>query len=181
MTNLEYQGILRRYVSSRFWPTSLLRWTPEAADLPDKIGLYATTNLGITSLTLLNQLTLEPIMITGQPSLASISFPLLSSLGGPLVLSGNAALVSLTFPTMVQLPTGTPTGSISIDVSGSSLNQESVDALYNALSLSLSSGHVYYATINTSGGTNATAGAASSLARSSLHLAATGYHITLTA
>jgi hypothetical protein len=173
-------GILRRTPNSEFYPESLVRFQPTSVNVPENLGVIATNDLvGNRELTFLNRTTGNPFLIANQETLEKLSFPNLYAPGADILVTGNAVLSSLYAPN-IGLPTsgGSLTGA-SLDFSDNAINQEDIDALFNRLALSLSSGKAYYTVIDTSGGTNAAPTAASSLARSSLYLIAAEHEISI--
>lgn len=182
MTYREWMIELRKTPNSEFYPESLVRFQPTSVNVPENLGITATSNLvGVRELALLNRTTGNPITIQNQTTLEKLSFPNLNTPAADIVITTNAALASLSVPNIGLPSHGSSLVGSSLDFSGNAINEEDIDALFNRLALSLSSGVAYYTTVDTSGGTNAVPTAASSLARSSLYLTATAYHITLSA
>jgi hypothetical protein len=171
---------VRTTPNSSFYPESLIRFQPASVNVPEGLGTIATVNVaGMRELTLLHQSNGNLIEIENQTTLEKLSMPNLGAPAANIVVKTNAALASLLLPN-INLPThGSSLTGASLDFSANALGATFVDALYNRLALSLSSGTAYYTKIDTSGGTNAAPTSASSLARSSLYLTKTGYEITV--
>ena len=172
---------LRVNIGSAQYPELAVRWSPDSLNLPEALGYVATTHIaGLTKLRFLHRTLLHGLSVQNQAELTELDLPYFENASANILVKTNAALKTLVAPD-ISLPLyGTSLTGASLDFSANALDAGSVDALFNRLALSLSSGHAYYTVINTSGGTNAAPTAASSLARSSLYLTATAFHITCT-
>lgn len=177
-----WQKSIRTQPAGSFtYPYNLISHAPNSVDAGEAIGLTLTAaDSKITSLSLYHRTTGNVVSVQNQAELKTVNLPFLGAVGANLLVKTNAALTSINAPNLA-LPTfgNSGTGS-SLDFSGNALSATNVDALFNRLALSLSSGVAYYCKIDTSGGTSAAPTAASSLARSSLYLGATAAHITIT-
>ena len=171
---------LRTQIGSATYPDLAVRWQPDSLNVPEAIGFVATTHIaGLTELKFLQRTMLHALSVQNQTELVSVDLPYFERASGNLLVKTNAALANLNAPD-ISLPLyGTSLTGASLDFSGNALTATSVDNLFNRLALSLSTGRAYYTKVDTSGGTSAAPTAASSLARSSLFLGATAYHITL--
>lgn len=171
---------LRTNIGSAVYPDLAVRWQPDAVNIPEQIGFVATTHIpGVSALKFLQRTMLHGLKVQNQAELIELDLPYFENASADILVKTNAKLATLLAPT-ISLPLyGTSLTGASLDFSGNALNAASVDNLFNRLALSLSSGHAYYTKIDTSGGTSAAPTAASSLARSSLFLGATAYHVTV--
>lgn len=171
---------LRTNIGSAKYPDLAVRWQPDSLDLPEQIGYFATTHIvGLTELAFLQRTALHGLNVQNQLELVEIDLPYFANASANLLLKTNSHLTTITAPN-ISLPLyGTSLTGASLDFSANALSATTVDNLFNRLALSLSTGHAYFTKIDTSGGTNAAPTAASSLARSSLFLGATAYHIAV--
>ncbi len=182
-----WQKNLRRNPTSPSFPDTAVRWTPDI-DMPEIFGIHLYNAMSsLSTISFLQRTFYNDVVIENQPNLIDVEMPYFTQSTPPtgslaaLIIKNNPRLASLNTPN-ITLPlygSSISNGTASIDFAGNALNSFYVDQLFNALALSLSSGHAYYAKIDTSGGSNAAPTSASSLALSSLYLGASLYHITV--
>lgn len=171
---------LRTQIGSATYPDLAVRWQPDSLNIPEAIGMVATTHIvGLSELKFLQRTMLHGLKVQNQAELVSLDLPYFENASADLIVKTNAKLANLNAPD-ISLPLyGSSVTGASLDFSGNALTATAVDALFNRLALSLSTGHAYFVKVDVSGGTSAAPTAASSLARSSLFLGATAFHIAV--